>query len=62
MKGNQDSGMREIFPVESGIQLKESGILLKIGIQDSIFTDKDGNSESSDCAIMMAVYECSSVS
>ena len=27
----------------SGIQLKESGILLKIGIQNPNFTNKDGN-------------------
>ena len=43
MKGNRDSGIREILPVESeswalesGIQLKESGIPLKIGIQDPL--------------------------
>ena len=35
-----DSGIREILLVESGIQLKESGILLKIGIGNPRSTDK----------------------
>ena len=34
---------RKIFLVESGIQLKESGIPLKIGIQNPSSTDKDWN-------------------
>ena len=46
-------------PESYGIQLKESGIPLKIGIQDPSSTDKDWNPESTDCAIMMPVYECS---
>ena len=50
----------ELWDFEYGIQLKESGIPLKIGIQDPSSTDKDGKPESTDCAIMMAVYECSS--
>ena len=50
----------ESWAFEYGIQLKEYGIPLKIGIQDPSSTDKDGNPESTDCAIMMAVYECSS--
>ena len=60
MKGNRDSGIREILFVESGIPLK-------IGIQNPSSIDRDGNPESKsfldvkDCAIMMAVYECSSV-
>ena len=35
-----DSGIWEILLVESGIQLKESGILLKIGIGNPRSTDK----------------------
>ena len=33
----------EPWALESGIQLKESGILLKLGIQNPNFTDKDRN-------------------
>ena len=40
MWGNVDSGIREILLVESGIQLKEPGILLKIGIGNPRSTDK----------------------
>ena len=40
MWGNVDSGIREILLVESGIQLKESGILLTIGIGNPRSTDK----------------------
>ena len=40
MWGNVDSGIWEILLVESGIQLKESGILLKIGIGNPRSTDK----------------------
>ena len=50
----------ESWAFEYGIQLKESGIPLKNGIQDPGATDKDGNPEFTDCAIMMALYECSS--
>ena len=35
----------ESWAMESGIHLKESGILLRIGIQNPSFTDKDWNQE-----------------
>ena len=46
LEGNLDSGIWEILEswvLESGIQLKDSGILLTIGIQNPSSTDKYWN-------------------
>jgi len=42
-KGIRIAESRKFLLVESGIQLKESGIILTIGIQNPSSTDKDWN-------------------
>ena len=42
-KGIRIPGSGKILLIESGIQLKESGILLRIGIQNPSSNDKDWN-------------------
>ena len=61
MQGNPDSGIRENFacgirnPGLWTLELKESGILLRIGIQNPSYTDNDLNPASKEAEFLVSL-------